>query len=131
MKYKEHHHTCKCQRCEGERSEMRTPPKAGSKTQQQLHDLADAFYHCACCGENPCACEKARVEADPWKHRSKGMRCKTCMWFVAKKPPACQADPIPVIDLGRCRRRAPTMDGYPAVFVNDWCGDHKIDENKM
>ena len=21
---------------------------------------------------------------DPWAHRSKGMRCKTCMWFAGK-----------------------------------------------
>lgn len=33
--------------------------------------------------------------------------------------------------LGRCRRRAPTMSGYPAVFEDDWCGDHKVDENKI
>lgn len=31
---------------------------------------------------------------------------------------------------GRCRRHAPSMQGYPAVFGNDWCGDHKLDENK-
>ena len=60
---------------------------------------------------------------DPWKHRSDGMKCKTCMWFVPKG-----ADPY---DLGRCRRHAPTMNGYPVVFVNDWCGDHKLDENKL
>ena len=63
---------------------------------------------------------------DPWKHRSQGMKCKTCMWFVAK-----HADGRLGCDLGRCRRHAPTMNGYPAVFVNDWCGDHKLDENKM
>ena len=63
---------------------------------------------------------------DPWKHRSQGMKCKTCMWFVAK----C-ADRSLGCDLGRCRRHAPTMNGYPVVFVNDWCGDHKLDENKM
>lgn len=33
--------------------------------------------------------------------------------------------------IGRCRRRAPTMNGYPVVFSDDWCGDHKIDENKV
>jgi hypothetical protein len=32
--------------------------------------------------------------------------------------------------LGRCRRHAPTMSGYPVVFKNDWCGDHKLDETK-
>lgn len=65
-----------------------------------------------------------KFDPDPWKHRSSGMKCKTCIWFVPKngdKP----------IDLGRCRRHAPTMSGYPAVFVNDWCGDHKLDENKI
>jgi hypothetical protein len=33
--------------------------------------------------------------------------------------------------LGRCRRHSPTMSGWPVVFVNDWCGDHKLDENKV
>jgi hypothetical protein len=37
----------------------------------------------------------------------------------------------PVYSLGRCRRHAPTMSGWPAVFVNDWCGSHKLDENKI
>lgn len=53
---------------------------------------------------------------DPWKHRSKGMVCGTCMWHVN-----C-----------RCRRHAPTMSGYPAVFSDtDWCGDHKMDKTAM
>ncbi len=30
--------------------------------------------------------------------------------------------------IGRCRRHAPTMSGYPVVFDNDWCGDHKLNE---
>ena len=63
---------------------------------------------------------------DPWAHRSKGMKCKTCMWFVEKDAARLQATA-----LGRCRRHAPTMNGYPVVFVNDWCGDHKLDENKL
>ena len=56
---------------------------------------------------------------DPWKHRSKGMRCKTCMWFAVKKDP-----------IGRCRRHAPAMNGYPVVYITDWCGDHKLNENR-
>lgn len=32
---------------------------------------------------------------------------------------------------GRCRRHAPTMSGFPAVFGHDWCGDHKLDETKI
>ena len=66
--------------------------------------------------------------SDPWKHRSVGMRCATCMWFVPKVVGG--DDPRPAQVLGRCRRRAPTHDGYPAVFDGDWCGDHKLDETK-
>lgn len=59
---------------------------------------------------------------DPWAHRSEGMRCATCMWSVAKG--GCT--------LGRCRRHAPTMNGYPVIVMDeDWCGDHKLDEAKV
>ena len=68
------------------------------------------------------------AEADPWKHRSQGMRCASCMWFVAKAAPGAK---VGALTLGRCRRHAPTMSGYPAVFEHDWCGDHKLDENKL
>ncbi len=61
------------------------------------------------------------VELDPWKHRRTGMVCRTCMWFVIKSDSK----------LGRCRRHAPTLGGYPVVFKMDWCGDHKLDENKV
>lgn len=60
------------------------------------------------------------MSQDPWKHRSQGMRCATCMWWARKGDGR----------LGRCRRHAPTMSGYPAVFEDDWCGDHKLDETK-
>ena len=53
---------------------------------------------------------------DNWKHRSAAMRCKTCMHWVSKDNTA----------LGRCRRHAPTLMGWPATFANDWCGDHKL-----
>ena len=66
---------------------------------------------------------------DPWKHRSLGMMCCTCMWFAEKI--ADQAvDVDKGCEFGRCRRHAPSMMGYPAVFGSDWCGDHKLDENK-
>jgi hypothetical protein len=65
------------------------------------------------------------VPGDPWKHRSSGMTCATCMWYVEKAPTG-QRTRI----LGRCRRHAPTMNGYPVVFPADWCGDHKLDETK-
>lgn len=57
---------------------------------------------------------------DRWAHRSDSMRCRTCMFFVPKAG-----------ELGRCRRRAPTLSGWPAVFQTDWCGDHKLDESKL
>ena len=63
------------------------------------------------------------MKEDNWKHRSENMKCLTCMWFAPKKG---QTNIF-----GRCRRHAPTMNGYPAVYVTDWCGDHKIDENKI
>lgn len=67
---------------------------------------------------------------DPWAHRSAGMRCRTCMWFVAKGDTAWgRGDERGT--LGRCRRHAPTMQGFPAVFEADWCGDHKLDEAKV
>ncbi len=98
---------------------------------------------------------------DPWKHRSDNMKCKTCMWFASKAShfvvtteslknldfegaiskaasSGCVVEIGTTEDfekiepkLGRCRRHAPTMNGYPVVFVNDWCGDHKVDENKV
>jgi hypothetical protein len=58
---------------------------------------------------------------DPWEHRAKGMRCATCMWFVEKRSDL----------IGRCRRHAPSMNGYPVVYTHDWCGDHKLDESKL
>ena len=83
------------------------------------------------------------MSTDPWAHRSTRMLCHTCMWFVVKwRDPVDVPDEftsdgarIPRVverkpDLGRCRRRAPTLNGYPAVFEHDWCGDHKLDETK-
>jgi len=76
------------------------------------------------------------VSNDNWKHRSDNMKCKTCIWFV---PKVAATSPLHddkentsgTYDLGRCRRHCPTMGGFPVVFVNDWCGDHRIDENKF
>lgn len=64
--------------------------------------------------------------SDPWKHRSKGMACTSCMWFVLKVKSEGSANTAPI---GRCRRHAPAMNGYPVVFETDWCGDHKLNEN--
>ena len=58
-------------------------------------------------------------KVDPWAHRSKNMSCATCMWSVEKGK------------LGRCRKHAPTMNGYPVIYMTDWCGEHKLDETKV
>ena len=69
---------------------------------------------------------------DPWKHRGIKMRCKTCMWYVRKDTFNIASADNPVTDVvGRCRRHAPTMTGYPVVYETDWCGDHKLDETKV
>ena len=66
---------------------------------------------------------------DNWKHRNDNMKCKTCMFFVPKASKDTSGNEV--WHLGRCRRNAPTMGGFPVVFVNDWCGNHKLDENKL
>lgn len=66
------------------------------------------------------------MDKDPWKHRSNIMNCATCMWYVQKVK---SEDSKNTALIGRCRRHAPTMNGYPVVFETDWCGDHKLDEN--
>lgn len=72
-------------------------------------------------------CEEVMSGRDPWVHRSQRMSCFSCMWYVPK--PAFQnSGPT---SLGRCRRHAPTMSGYPVVFDTDWCGDHKLDEEAI
>lgn len=63
--------------------------------------------------------ERAKSD-DNWAHQSDGMRCRTCMYYVEKAK-----------TLGRCRRLAPSMKGWPAVYETDWCGDHKLDETKL
>lgn len=60
-----------------------------------------------------------KCDEDPWRNRSERMKCRTCMWFVHK---------VEGTVIGRCRRHAPTMSGYPVVTVTDWCGDHKVNE---
>jgi hypothetical protein len=66
-------------------------------------------------------------DLDQWKHRSKGMQCAGCVFYV----PKVNAGPSLRREIGRCRRRAPTMSGWPVMFPADWCGDHKLDEEKV
>lgn len=76
---------------------------------------------------------------DNWKHRSQGMKCATCMWWVSKVAGLYMHEDGSVETvmegrgkLGRCRRSAPVVGkGFPAMYTTDWCGDHKIDEEKL
>ncbi len=52
---------------------------------------------------------------DNWKHRSSNMKCAICMWFVEKELELKSIEK----GIGRCRRHAPTMNGYPVVFRSD------------
>ena len=51
---------------------------------------------------------------DNWQDKSTFI-CETCLCFVPKDG-----------NIGRCRRHAPTLDGWPPVYNDDWCYDHKI-----
>ena len=56
--------------------------------------------------------------ADRWDQIT-GYCCETCRYYSPKDE-----------RIGRCRRHAPTMGGYPVVYPDsDWCGDHKIGTN--
>ena len=72
-------------------------------------------------------------DTDNWKHRSSGIKCATCMWYVPKVVLSAEiGDPgTKTQQVGRCRRRSPTMSGWPVMFEFDWCGDHKLDEEKI
>jgi hypothetical protein len=70
------------------------------------------------------------IAYDTWAGRAKGMKCGTCVFFVEKKSDEVMKQD-PRGNIGRCRRHAPTMSGYPVVFTSDWCGDHRLDENKI
>lgn len=62
---------------------------------------------------------------DNWQNRAAVMRCDNCMAFAPKVSEDGE------VRLGRCRRHAPTISGFPAVFPGDWCFDHRLDENRI
>ena len=43
------------------------------------------------------------------------------MWYVAKSIPVENVgeDRLPHVAIGRCRKHAPTMNGYPVVYEHD------------
>lgn len=55
---------------------------------------------------------------DKWDRKT-DFCCASCAYYAPKNP-----------GIGRCRRHAPTMAGYPVVYpYNDWCGDHRVGDN--
>lgn len=117
-------------------------------TEVMQRERSAAVETCAACGcamtrlhEEMCTGRAAPLEspADPWAHRSAKMRCRTCMWWVQKDlseggmthgVSRVNGKTVATRRMGRCRRHAPTLNGYPAVWSDDWCGDHKLDEAK-
>ncbi|WP_338102546.1 hypothetical protein [Methanolapillus millepedarum] len=76
--------------------------------------------------DEQCRGLKEKLETtDNWAGRKTGMVCKTCVFYVPKK------DSQGTEKLGRCRASPPTMRGFPVVYPTDWCGGHRIDENKI
>ena len=81
---------------------------------------SEGMSHAIDCPQRPGSMAAGGIveSGDPWD-RHTGFSCFTCMYFAPK-------DPV----LGRCKRHAPAMDGYPVVYADrDWCGDHKIGSN--
>ena len=55
---------------------------------------------------------------DKWDHVT-GFCCRACMHYAPKTG-----------KMGRCKKHAPTLDGFPVVFQDtDWCGDLKLGTN--
>jgi hypothetical protein len=69
------------------------------------------------------------MEKDNWKGRLIGRKCKSCIHYVEKVP---TDDTRNHTIIGRCRRHAPVcQEGYPVVYPSDWCGDYRMDEEKV
>lgn len=98
-----------------------------SEEQRDYEDKAYGTGSAGPCAEIPMPGEHraSKSSFDNWRNRHTETMCKTCMYWVAKS-----SDNQPR-QLGRCRRRAPTLNGWPATWSGDWCGDHKLDETKI
>ena len=64
---------------------------------------------------------------DKWDRKT-NFTCISCMYCVPKKSNTNKD----VEEIGRCRRNAPTMKGYPVIKPYfDWCGEHKLGSNPV
>ncbi len=73
---------------------------------------------------------------DRWDRKT-DFGCGSCMFYVPKKDHALEYPSLTpkqyaeYVKEGRCRRLSPTMKGYPVVFADDWCGEHKRGSNPV
>jgi hypothetical protein len=136
---------CKDGDCGGSQENKKEPPRKDDTVKEDFvwqawnncvcpnHDMGifpvEGVDYCERCGcrINPIQPHLTDASTDNWKHRAVAMLCASCMWYVPKP----KVVGLEAADLGRCRKSAPTLDGWPAVFATDWCGDHKIDEEKV
>lgn len=60
---------------------------------------------------------------DKWDRKT-NFNCDSCRYYV---PKVAYKD-----NQGACRRRSPTLEGYPVVYAeHGWCGEHKIGSNPV
>ncbi len=56
-------------------------------------------------------------------------KCKTCKFYVEKTP---SDDTKNHMVVGRCRRSAPLAgEGFPMTDPKGWCGQYRVDEDKV
>ena len=65
-------------------------------------------------------------KVDRWDRKT-NFGCNSCMFFVPKR----HGEFSLAVDDGRCRRNAPTLKGFLVVFIDDWCGEHKLGSNPI
>jgi hypothetical protein len=68
---------------------------------------------------------------DNWLFRSIRMKCGLCLYFVPKQVITNKTNQeilSKYSNIGRCRRHAPALSGWPIVMNTDWCGDFKLNE---
>jgi hypothetical protein len=59
----------------------------------------------------------------------KHVRCVSCVFFQ----PLLHSDVKEgdQIRLGKCRKNAPTVAGFPQVLPYEFCGEHRLDAEKL
>jgi len=55
------------------------------------------------------------MNKDNWTDINIQRVCETCMSYIEF----------------RCRKHAPTINGFVPVYPTDWCGDHRLSKDTM